>query len=203
MKILLIVLIIVLVWSLWGYFSSHVEQARYTVSKKGAGYEIREYAAHVEARTTVTGTHDAAMNKGFSIVAGYIFGGNSKKEGVAMTAPVREESVKIAMTAPVVESASGNAHTISFVMPAGSTLATLPSPTDTHVQLVEVPAKKVAVLRYSLWNSASRIGEMQVRLLALLASDQVETVGSPSYAAYNAPWTPPWMTRYEAMVEVR
>jgi len=52
------------------------------------GYEIREYPSHIVAQTTVQGLYSESLRTGFSIVAEYIFGGNTKKESIAMTAPV-------------------------------------------------------------------------------------------------------------------
>lgn len=205
MKILIVVLVVVLLWSLWGYFSSSVEQAQYTVIKKADGYEIREYAAHIEAQTTVEGSYSEALNKGFTIIATYIFGGNTKKESIAMTAPVREQkqsSEKIAMTAPVVASTQEGSRVIAFVIPKSYSLATLPTPNDPRVRLVEVPEKKMAVLRFSWFRNSDRIQKMEERLLANLAKDKIVTVGNPSYAGYNAPWTPPWMARNEVMIEI-
>ncbi|MEI7557533.1 MAG: heme-binding protein [bacterium] len=49
-----IALVVVMgLWSLWGFFGSNVEQADYTVVKKMNGYEIREYPEHIVAQTTV------------------------------------------------------------------------------------------------------------------------------------------------------
>lgn len=206
MKILITIVVIVILWSIYGYFSSNVEQATYSVLKKADGYEIREYPAHIVAQTTVEGSYDEALNKGFSIIAGYIFGGNVQKQSIAMTVPVTaQESVseKIAMTAPVTASTEGSTRIISFVMPKSYTLETLPIPNDSRVKLVQVPAKKMAVLRFSWIRSAGRVQNMEKQLLALLSRDKMEVVGSPSYAGYNAPWTPPWMTRNEVMVEIR
>jgi hypothetical protein len=146
------------------------------------------------------------MNSGFSIVAGYIFGGNVKKENIAMTAPVvmqEKSSEKIAMTAPVVMSDTGNSRTISFGMPKGYTLETLPTPTDPRVKLVEVQDKKFAVITFSGYRTNTRIEKMEEKLLSSLAKDKVEVIGVPSYAGYNAPGTPPWMTRNEVLVEVK
>jgi hypothetical protein len=108
-------------------------------------YEIRNYPSHIEAQTTVQGNFDDSINSGFTIVAGYIFGGNTKKESIAMTAPVKEQKVdseKIAMTAPVTVDTEGESRIVSFVMPKKYSLETLPEPTDSRVKLVEVPAKK-------------------------------------------------------------
>lgn len=206
MKILLVVVAALVLWTLWGYFSSRVEQTSYSVEKKADGYEIRSYPAHIVAQTTVQGPYGEALNKGFGIVAGYIFGGNTTKQRVAMTAPVTEQtgpSEKIAMTAPVVASTEGESHVISFGMPSSYTLATLPTPTDSRVKLVEVPAQKMAVLRFSWFRSDARIQEMQKNLFSLLSRDNAQVVGSPKYAGYNAPWTPPWMSRNEVMVEIQ
>ncbi len=206
MKIVLILVVLLVLWSLWGYFSSRVEQAPYSVLSKADGYEVRVYAPHIEAQTTVTGTYREAINKGFSIIAGYIFGGNTKKESIAMTALVREQaqaSQKIAMTAPVIASTRGEERIVAFVMPSTYTLDTLPTPSDSRVRLVEIPEKKIAALRFSWARSADRIQVMESRLLGALSRDHVEVIGAPSYAGYNAPWTPPWMTRNEILVEIQ
>ena len=93
MKIILYtVLCVVVLWTVYGYFGSRVEQAEYSVLKKVDGYEIRKYPSHVVAQTTVGGSYRESMNQGFRIVAGYIFGGNTKKESIAMTAPVVMEN---------------------------------------------------------------------------------------------------------------
>ncbi len=206
MKILIVVLVVVVLWTLWGYFSSNVEQAQYSVIKKADGYEVREYAAHIEAQTTVEGSYNEALNRGFSIIANYIFGGNTKKESIAMTAPVREQkqtSEKIAMTAPVVASTQGESRVIAFVMPKQYSLESLPTPNDSRVTLVAVPAKKVAALEFRWFRNSERIQKMEQRLLDALARDKVTTVGNPSYAGYSAPWTAPWMARNEVMIEIR
>ena len=206
MKFITIIIIILILWSIWGYFGSRVEQTDYRVLEKKKDYEIRIYPSHIVAETTITSaSYNGAMNSGFSIVAGYIFGGNTKKEKIAMTAPVvmQNKSEKIAMTAPVVVNMSGDSRVIAFGMPRGYTLETLPKPNDSRVNLRQVPEQKMAVLRFSWSRSEPRIQAMKDKLLATLSRDGIETIGSPSYAGYNAPWTPPWMTRNEVLVEVK
>jgi hypothetical protein len=202
--------VIIGLWSVWGFFGSHVEQADYTVVKKMNGYEIREYPAHIVAQTTVKGSYGESMNSGFGILAGYIFGGNTKKESIAMTAPVvaqkgevKKVSESIAMTAPVVATTEGDSQIISFGMPRSYTLDTLPTPNDPRVKIVMIPAKKYAVMQFSWYRSDARIKSMQEKLLSALARDGVTAGGSIAYAGYNAPWTPPWMTRNEVLVELK
>lgn len=206
---IIVLVIIVGLWSVWGFFGSRVEQADYAVVRKMDGYEIREYPAHIVAQTTVEGSYGESMGSGFSIVAGYIFGGNTKKESIAMTAPVVAEkrevkkvSENIAMTAPVVATNEGDSQTISFGMPRSYTLETLPTPNDSRVKIVMIPAKKYAVMQFSWYRSDARIKRMQEKLLSALARDGVATEGGTAYAGYNAPGTPPWMTRNEVLVEI-
>lgn len=202
-------IIFIVLWSAWGFFSSRVEQTDYNVIKTMKDYEIREYPAHIVAQTTVQGSYGESMNNGFSIVAGYIFGGNVKKEGIAMTAPVvvQKESTdnfseKIAMTAPVTATTDGNSHTISFSMPKSYTLETLPIPNDSRVKIVTIPTKTYAVMQFSWYRSDARVKNMQEKLLSALNRDGITTEGVVAYAGYNAPWTPPWMVRNEVLIEV-
>ena len=206
---LIALVIIIGLWSVWGFFGSRVEQADYTVVKKMKGYEIREYPAHIVAQTTVQGSYGESMGNGFRIVAGYIFGGKTKKESIAMTAPVvaqksKDEKISesIAMTAPVVATKEGDSQIISFGMPRSYTLETLPTPNDPRVKIVMIPAKKYAVLQFSWYRSDGRVKMMQEKLLSALTRDGVATKGSTAYAGYNAPWTPPWMNRNEVLVEI-
>ena len=208
-NILIALAVIFGIWSIWGFFGSRVEQADYTVLKKMNGYEIREYPAHIVAQTTVQGSYGESMGNGFRIVAGYIFGGNTKKESIAMTAPVvaqkskdENKSESIAMTAPVVATAEGDSQIISFGMPRSYTMETLPIPNDPKVRIVIIPTKKYAVLQFSWYRSDARVKMMQQKLASALTRDGVAAQGSTAYAGYNPPWTPPWMNRNEVLVEI-
>lgn len=196
--------ILVFVWVAYGYFSSRVKEPTFAVFEKKRGYEIREYAPYIEARIQVTGEYREAMSSGFRILAGYIFGGNTSKRSIAMTAPVTEQiSESIAMTAPVSETAlANNVRVVAFVMPQEYTMATLPTPNDKRIEIVEVSAHRSAVLRYSGYNTADKLAEMKARLLEYLKRDGVAVVGGPRGAGYNPPWTPPFMRRNEILVEV-
>lgn len=207
MYILIIFLVLIALWSLWGYLSSKVEQTDYVVMKKMNDYEIREYPAHIVAQTIVKGSYKESMNSGFSIVAGYIFGANTKKESIAMTAPVvlqkEKVSENIAMTAPVVATTEGDSHTVSFGMPRSYTLETLPTPNDPRVKIVTIPVRKYAVMQFSWYRTNARVKNMQEKLLLALNRDGIVVVGNMAYAGYNAPFTPPWMIRNEVVIEIK
>ncbi len=214
MNYLYTILVILVLWTVWGYFSSHVENAQYSVVESKGDYEIRLYPAHIVAQTTVKGPYGEALNEGFRIVAGYIFGGNTKKQSIAMTAPVlekvadsqldsRKTSQSIAMTAPVMATVEGESHVIAFGMPRSYTLETLPTPTDSRVKIVTIPEKKMAAVQFSWYRTDARVQAKKQELIDALKKDGVSTVGEPQYAGYNAPWTPPWMLRNEVLVEVK
>lgn len=204
MKTLLIItLLLVIVWILYGYYGSRVKEPKFTVLEKKNGYEIREYSKYIEAQTIVSGTYRETMSTGFRILAGYIFGGNTKKQSIAMTAPVVEQkSESISMTVPVLETVIGtDSRILAFVMPEGYTLDSLPTPNDTRIKLVEVPSHTSAVLRYSGYTNSKKVEEMKVKLLEYLKRDGIEAT-LPRGAGYNPPWTPPFMMRNEILVDI-
>lgn len=205
MNILYIFIGIIILWSVWGYFSSRVENTQYSVLESKKDYEIRLYPEHIVAQTVVKGPYRESLNQGFTIIARYIFGGNTKKESIAMTSPVVEKSSlseSIAMTSPVMATIEGESHTIAFGMPRSYTLETLPTPNDARIQIVTIPEKKMAVIRFSWIRTDARVQSKKKELLELLRKDTVKIIGEVQYAGYNAPWTPPWMTRNEVMVEI-
>lgn len=201
--VIVVIMVLALLWSVWGFFGSNVEQANYSVVKKMHGYEIREYPAHIVAQTGVQGPYGESMNNGFRIVAGYIFGKNKTKETIAMTTPVVAKSETIAMTTPVLSTAEGDSQLISFGMPRSYTLETLPIPDDSRVKIITIPAKKYGAMRFSWYRSDARIKRMQEKLISALTNDGFIAEGDIAYAGYNAPFTPPWMTRNEVLVEIK
>ena len=209
-NILIAIIVIILLWSIWGFFGSRVEQTDYKVTRKMNSYEIREYPEHIVAQATVEGSSWESMGNGFRIVAGYIFGWNTTRESIAMTAPVvvqKKDSANvwenIAMTAPVLVTTKDNSQIISFSMPSSYALKSLPTPTDSRVKIVTIPTKKYAAMQFRWYRSDERIKNMQEKLLSALHLDGIVTEGSISYAGYNAPWTPPWMVRNEVLVEIQ
>jgi len=206
MKTLLIIIAIaVLAWIAYGYFSSQAKEPKFTVLEKKTGYEIREYAPYIEARVNVTGSYRDAQNNGFRILAGYIFGGNTSKTSIAMTVPVVEQkSESIAMTVPVVEALTDTGErVVSFVMPQEYTLATLPTPNDKSIEIVEVPAHKSAVLRYTWNTTAKRVEQKKSELLTYIKRDDLVSIGVPRGARYNPPWIPPFMMRNEIVIDIK
>jgi hypothetical protein len=180
------------------------EQPPYEVVGRVGDAEIRRYAPQIAAEAVVEGPVETARNEGFRRVAGYIFGDNTAKASVAMTAPVvqgREPSggsQSIAMTSPVVQQPAGaGSWSIQFIMPAKYTMATLPQPNDPRVRLVEIPARTFAVVRFSGLGRDDAVARHEKALDAALAGSSWRAVGEPVTWYYDPPWTVPFLRRNE------
>ena len=193
-----------------GVRSGTEEPAFIEVERVGV-IEIRTYGERIAAQTVVTGTSEAARNRGFQRLAGYIFGGNTAQTSIAMTAPVAQatggdaagRSQSIAMTAPVAQGAVGEDRwTIQFFMPSEYTMASLPVPRDPSVVLAVVPAETYAVLRFSGVGSAQTVTQKEAELEAALVGSAWTRVGDPVVWFYDPPWTLPPLRRNEVAVRV-
>jgi hypothetical protein len=115
-----------------------------------------------------------------------------------MTSPVIT-SRRIAMTAPVVS----DAKSMSFVMPPQKSREDIPDPLDNRVRIITVPAREVAVIRFSGYARPDEVEAAEERLLEGLKKAVIEPVGSPFLMRYNPPWTPGFLRRNEVAVEIR
>jgi len=182
------------------------EEPAHTTRRLTSNVEIRRYGPRIAAETTVAGSdEEKARSDGFRRLAGYIFGGNRAGEKVAMTAPVSQavsRGQKIAMTAPVSTSGGDGGWVIRFFMPSKWTMATLPTPNDDRVRLVEVPTESVAALRFSGSRGHDAIAARSAELLKTLSENGVEPEGDPVSWFYDPPWTLSFRRRNEVVVPI-
>jgi hypothetical protein len=198
-----IVLALLFTLTLAGGPAMAVEEPTYTTLLHENDFELRNYPALVVAEVTVTGDRNAAANKGFRLLAGYIFGGNTSRQSIAMTAPVVEtRSQTIPMTAPVLQTAVDGAWTIRFTMPAGSTLDSLPIPNNPAVHLHTAPATRFAVVRFSGLIGAGVVERKVADLDGFIGTHKLRALGPPSLAQYDPPWTLWFLRRNEIMIPV-
>lgn len=181
------------------------EEPAYRSILQETPFEIREYPSLIAAEVTVYGDRSEAVSAGFRLLAGYIFGGNTRKQSIAMTAPVIQNespNEKIAMTAPVMQSPDPSGWIIRFIMPASYTLETLPTPNDPKVRLVSLPPKRLAVVRFSGLVDDNDVEQQSNVLRAFIAQQKLTAIGTPSLARYDPPWTLWFLRRNEIMLEV-
>ncbi|MET4046274.1 heme-binding protein [Rhodococcus sp. 1163] len=181
------------------------EEPAHTSRRLTDAVEIRRYEPRIAAQTTVDADEEQARRDGFRRLAGYIFGGNTGSQEVAMTAPVSQSSAdsqRIAMTAPVSSTADGDSWVIRFFMPSSWSMETLPTPDDDRVKLVEVPAETVAVLRFSGSRARGNVLPQMEKLSEVLRALNIETSSEPMTWFYDPPWTLAFRRRNEIVVSV-
>ena len=189
------------------------ETLKYTVVTTLADdIEIRSYAAAVKVVAQANGENNA-----FGQLFRYISGANSVNTSIAMTAPVETASVKVAMTTPVemtmakpdgsdLSDHAENKQTpmqMSFFLPSMYDYQTAPKPTSPDLSLVAVPARMVAVIRFSGLRSESKLAQKTQRLKEALAQTPYKIISEPVMMGYDAPWTLWFNRRNEVMFEVQ
>jgi len=180
------------------------ETPKYSVIRKDNSIEIRQYPALIQAEVIVEDEqYRAAIEKGFNILAGYIFGNNVSTRKIEMTAPVQaSRSEKIAMTAPVTVTGEAS-YKVAFIMPSAYSLETLPQPKDSRVRLIPVPARRVAAIRFSGFFRQGAIQKNKQRLANWLGEHGIEIEGDFVVAGYNPPWVPGFLARNEVMIPIK
>lgn len=197
--IIFLLFIIFLVWQMTAY---KVPEPKYQVVIKQGDIEIRQYPPLIVAQVQVEGERYAAINAGFKMLADYIFGNNYTEQKISMTAPVIQQETQISMTAPVSQQKNGNAWRIRFVMPEKFTIKTIPKPKNKKILLLEVPAKKYAVIRFSGKNTEENLIDHEAILKDFIMKNNLKEIDVPIYAFYNPPWILPFLRRNEIMIEV-
>jgi hypothetical protein len=181
-----------------------IEEAKYEVVKKDNKFEIRDYAPHILAETVVEGDVEDAGNKAFKRLFRYISGENRSRDKVAMMAPVSQQprGEKIKMTAPVGQQRVKESWAVSFMMPASYTMETLPEPEDPKVSLRQVPARRMAAVRYSgFWSEKSYL-RYKLELESWIHEKGLTIIGDPVWARYNSPFTLWFLRRNEILIPV-
>ncbi len=211
--IVIAIVIILVLWLGWTWYASRgLETPPYQVTAQRDGFEIRQYDQYIVAKVRVDGDFDAAVNQGFRLLAGYIFGGNTAQQSIKMTAPATETAVdvsatekeyeKIAMTAPVTEQVTEGQREITFMMPSQYTLETLPIPDDDRVTFAAVPPATYAALRFGGYATPARVERKKAELEQLVTDAGLQPVAPPVYAGYNDPWSFPLLRRNEILIEI-
>ncbi len=189
------------------YVIQNVETPDYQVVIQDGDFELREYPPLVVAEVSGSGSRQQSLSKGFGPLARYIFAKERGGERIAMTAPVQQRAVasdeKIAMTAPVTQTPSDDGKwTVQFIMPAEYSLNDLPPPGNEQVRLDQIPARRIAAVRFSGRTNDQAIAEQQQQLKDWMSARDLEPRGEPIYAYYNDPFTPGPLRRNEVMFEV-
>ncbi len=181
MKILLIVIGVILVlfiaFQIYITMSTNrTETQAYEVIRKEKQFEIRYYPAATMAMISSNlKSYSDLGSSGFGKLAKYIFGGNSEKKQIAMTAPVHMDI-------------SDSVSTMSFVMPAKYNMDNLPKPNNTEVSLETSEPEYVAVIRFGGFSSAAKIEKHRAILEQALQAKGLSYHGNFRFLGYNPPF---------------
>ena len=196
-------LLIVAILSVLPMRAGATEEPPHQTLVKDGKYEIRQYEPTIVAEVEITGDMRRAGNSGFRPLADFIFGNNTARSKIDMTAPVtRVKSEKIAMTAPVTRTLDDDVWTVAFVMPKKWTMDTLPVPNNSDVKIREVPGELMATVKFSGVGRETVFEQKQGALEAWLSEQGYEAIGAARYAGYDAPYVPGPFRRNEVMIPV-
>ena len=184
-----------------------IESPKYQTVDKDKKFEIREYEEYILAEVEIDGEFGSVLQKGFRVLADYIFGGNISRARINMTVPVTEQAVsseKIDMTAPVTSSPieEGRKYRIAFTMPSKYTLENLPEPANKMISFREVSKHKVAALRFSGSLNSKLATRKAKELETWLNENKYSKKSGFVFAQYNPPWLPGIFRRNEVLTEV-
>ena len=192
--------------SMFGVRSGY-EQAPYTVIDRiRESTEVRRYPPQVVAEAIVEAPDESSgRRKAFRALFDYISGANRSQAKISMTAPVEtaKPSETIAMTVPVETPAqAAGRFAMRFFLPAEYDQQTAPQPTDPRVQVLEMPERTLAVLRFTGSRDAHNVARHLDGLDTIVNGSRWRAVGEPSTMFYDPPWTIPFLRRNEVAVPV-
>jgi hypothetical protein len=204
------VLALLLLANLSGKSAMAIEEPAYHVIEKTDEIEMREYAPYLLAETLVEGEDDrnVAASEGFRRLFRYISGGNGTAGKITMTAPVLQSQQKqddgreISMTSPVQQTRTPAGWRIAFVLPSDLSRETAPVPNDDRIHIRQTNPRMVAAIRFSGRWSEANYSKHRDMLISFLERKKLRINGEPIYAAYNSPFSLPFMRRNEVMVEI-
>ncbi len=175
-----------------GFFGIRTgEEPEYILKESDANKEVRAYLPYLVAYVEISGDYEQAIEKSFQDLADYIFGKNSLKTQMAMTAPVLQEK-------------KGSKWVMCFVLPAKFNLATAPVPDNSNIRIEARPSEVVAVIEYTGINTREKIAEKKQELMQWLVNETSFTAGSePRIAQYDPPMTIPFLRRNEIQIPVQ
>lgn len=181
MKIILLTVLVLLVLAVtatqvYDYKSTKdIEMYNYQVIQQLDEIEIRAYEPATFSSVKLNGKqYSETANKGFRILAGYIFGGNEANESIPMTSPVAMEL--------------NDSVTMRFMVPKDYKKEELPKPNDERIEFITMPEKKVAAIRFGGFANDEKIEEYKNRLKEILAKNNIEHFDTFTYLGYNPPF---------------
>jgi hypothetical protein len=153
----------------------NIETYPYKVTKTYDSFEIRDYEPTLFTSVKLsTKNYKESSSKGFSILAGYIFGDNDRNEKIAMTSPVA-----MTLEDPI---------TMLFMVPKKFEKEKLPQPNQPQIVFKKEPAKTVAAISVIGWADDDKIEHYKKKLKFALEKEEIPYTNRFYFLGYNAPY---------------
>lgn len=163
--------------------------------KQYAGFELREYAPCVIATVNVSGDLSTAGSLAFRPLFQYISKGNNKSEKISMTSPV--------ILAHPTDEPISNHWLVSFVMPAGTTVAQLPDPTDPNVTLRHLATELCIATSFRGSLSEDLVKEKDLTLRALASKENITLSSETRICRFDPPIKPGFLQYHELVIPLQ
>jgi hypothetical protein len=148
---------------------------------------VRHFPEHVAAEIDLPEGEAASEENCYLVLIGYLSGCNASHRPVHLRAPVEQAAEDEWALAQRVEPDTARvASTVRFDLPAGSSVAQLPEPTDPRLHLRTVAATRAATIWFFGEPSPGRIARHAVQLqdfIALRSLTPVSTADRPAVRA--------------------
>jgi effector-binding domain-containing protein len=164
------------------------QQQKYKLVKKFVDFEVRDYEPCLIAEVSVDGSMNQAGSYGFRPLFNYI-----SQNNISMTAPVIQIPVK------------NDQWKISFVMPSGSDISSLPISKNSDVEIKQIPQDFYACLKFSGNYTETKLDKNLNLLKSALIRESIKEIGNENNwrsARFDPPFKPSFLKRNEIQIPV-
>jgi hypothetical protein len=107
------------------------------------------------------------------------------------------------MTAPVEMWNDNLTMNMAFTMPSKYAITELPEPNDSLVEIMKVPERLIAVMRFSGFYGSKKVNKLAQRLEKLLIKENFQPHGNHILAVYDPPTKLPFFRRNEILIPIK
>ena len=168
------------------------QRQEFTVLRSYKDFEVREYMPCVLAEVKVSADYSSAGSLAFRSLFSYISQGNKRSEKIAMTSPV--------ISAQKADKSAEDEWFVSFVMPAGSTVADMPDPNDPRVVLRQLGAETCIAASFRGRANEDVMKTKVADLRALAAKENIALSDETRICRFDPPMKPGFMQYNEIVI---
>jgi hypothetical protein len=149
---------------------------QYNVVRLGNDFEVRYYPSAMMATIQSSEkSYKAIGRKGYTKLVNFIFGNNSRKQKITMTAPIHMQ-------------VNATSSSMCFVMPSIYNKGNIPQPIDPDVMITLSPNEYVAAIKFSGYANDEKINYYIEKLKQSLKENSITYTGDFSFLGYSPPY---------------